>query len=164
MWSAVIVFVMAALSGFYMMPAERSRIAVENLAAREQAESMGLYRQAVVAYFTAHDVTNTGVGMADLKSAGVLPAWSALSTRPAAAIWSNYRDSAGVIYIYAAKPAAPNIVSEVMKLSHNSLSVGIYRASDHSLYAPADGTRVTLTTLGSATLPDTALVWLAARD
>lgn len=163
MWSAVIVFVMAALSGFYMMPAERSRIAVENLAAREQAESMGIYREAVVAYFAAHDVTGTSVSFSALKSAHVLPEWSPLSASSANVPWSNYRDSAGVIYIFAATPGTRNIVSEVMTLSHNSLNVGIYRAADRSLYAPADGTRVDLASLGAGVIPDAALVWMAAR-
>lgn len=162
MWSAMIVAVMAALTGFYMLPAERSRMAVENLQAREQAESMGMYRQAVVAYFSAHDVTNTSVGIDTLKEQGMVPAWSTLHSRPSS--WANYRDGAGVIYIFPSTLSAPNIVGEVMKLSHNSLTVGVYRALDHSLYSPVDGRRVMLPALGAAAIPDTAPVWLAARN
>ena len=161
MWSTVIVVVMAALTGFYMMPAERSRIAVDNQAAREQAESMALYREAVVAYFAKHDRAATSVASADLKSEGMLPEWSQLSS--ASVPWTNYRDSAGVIYIFPSAAGSRNIVAEVMALSHNSLNVGIYRAADRSLYAPADGTRVALASLGAGVIPDAALVWMAAR-
>ena len=163
MWSTVNVVVIAALTGSYMMPAERSRIAVDNLAAREQAESMGLYREAVVAWFAAHDVSSTSVASADLKSAHLLPEWSTLSTATASVPWTNYRDSAGVIYVFPATADSRNIVAEVMALSHNSLNVGIYRAADRSLYAPADGTRVALASLGAGVIPDAALVWMAAR-
>jgi hypothetical protein len=164
MWATMVVFVMAALTGFYMLPAERGRIAVEQRQARELAESMALYRQAVVSYYSANDVTGASIGIDTLKAAGVVPSWSALYTRSAQAIWGNYRDSAGVIYIYPATPAPRNIVGEVLALSGNSLNVGIYRASDRSLYAPADGTRVALAPQAAAAIPDGALVWLAARE
>lgn len=164
MWSAIVVMVMAALAGFYMLPAERSHIAVQNLQARELAESMGIYRQAVVAYFSDNDVLDTSVHIDTLKSSDKLPTWSTLYTRSATSIWRNYRDCNGVIYIYPATLAAPNIVSELLTLSRNSMTVAIYRASDHSLYSPADGTRVALVSLGAATIPDMAPVWLAARD
>jgi hypothetical protein len=163
MWSVIIVAVMAALTGFYMLPAERSQLALENLQARELAESMGVYRQAVVAYFSANDVSNTSIGIDTLKAAGVVPTWSTLYTRSDTSIWTNYRDSAGVIYIYPATLASTNIVSEVLKLSQNSMTFGIYRASDHSLYSPVDGTRVTMTSLSGLSIPDTAPVWMAAR-
>lgn len=164
MWSLVIAAVMAALTGFYMMPAERSTMAEKNLEARELAESMGMYRQAVIAYFSAHNVTNTRVGIDTLKSEGMVPTWSTLYTRSATSIWASYRDSTGVIYIYPATPASTNIVSELLKLSQYSMSVGIYRASDHSLYSPVDGTRVVLASLGGVSIPDTAPVWMAARN
>lgn len=164
MWSAIVVFVMAALTGFYMMPAERTRMAVQKQEAREVAESMAIYRQAVVAYFKANDVTDTSVDIATLNASGAVPAWSKLSTSPATVTWANYRDATGVIYIYPANAAPANIVSEVLKLSRNALTVGIYRAADQSLYSPADGSRVTLPSAGGAGIPDAALVWLAARD
>jgi hypothetical protein len=163
MWSAIVVAVMAALTGFYMLPAERSYIAMKNLQARELAESMGVYRQAVVAYFSANDMTNTSVDIDTLKAAGMVPTWSMLYTSSDTSIWANYRDSSGVIYIYPATLTSTNIVSEVLKLSRNSMTVGIYRASDHSLYSPVDGTRVVLNSLGGVSIPDTAPVWMAAR-
>lgn len=165
MWSLVIVFVMAALTGFYAMPAERSRLATENQSARELAESMALYRQAVLAYYSAHQVNDPSVDIDTLKQSGVVPSWSTLSTRSASVIWANHRDGAGVIYIYPSVPAPRNIVAEVLKLSGNSMLVGVYRAADQSLYSPADGTRVALASPGpAAAIPDAALVWLAPRQ
>ena len=164
MWSLVVVCVLAAASGFYMMPAERAHVTARNHEAREQAVAMAVYRAAVVAYFSANDLKNTSVTLATLTSTGALPDWSPLRNAGASLIWRNYRDGAGVIYIYPATLPAANIVSEVLALSQNALTVGIYRAADRSLYSPADGKRVVLATLGAVSIPDTALVWLAARQ
>jgi len=164
MWATMVVFIMAALTGFYMMPAERANLAVENHQARGRAESMALYRQAVAAYYSAHDVTRASIGIDTLKSSGTLPSWSALYTRGADMAWANYRDGAGVIYVYAAQPSGRDITAEVLAVAGNSLNVGIYRASDRSLYSPADGRRVALATLDTDVIPDGALVWLAARE
>ncbi len=164
MWSITVFVVMTALAGVYMLPAERSEMAVQDLKARELAESMGVYRQAVVAYFSASDVTDTSVDIDTLKGAGMVPTWSTLYTNSAATIWKNYRDSAGVIYVYPATLPSANITSELLKLSQYSLTVGIYRNSDGSLYSPVDGARITLTSLGGVSIPDTAPVWMAARN
>lgn len=164
MWNMFIVAAMAALTGVYMLPAERSQITIQNQQARELAETMGIYRQAVVAYFSANNVTNTSVSINTLKNAGMLPTWSILYTSSTTSIWANYRDSSGVIYIYPATTPSLNIVSELLKLSQNSMNVGIYRASDNSLYSPLDGIRVTLGSLGAASIPDSAPVWIAARN
>lgn len=163
MWSAIFVTAMAALTGFYMLPAERDYLATESLQARDMAASMGIYRQAVVAYFSAHDVSDTSVDFGALKASGALPHWSALYAGGAASAWGNYRDSAGVIYIYPAAPAPPGIVAEVLKLSRNSMTVGVYRAADHTLYSPVDGSRIALAWAGAAAIPDAALVWSAVR-
>jgi hypothetical protein len=163
MWTTLVVVIMAALSGFYMMPAERGNLAVENHKARERAESMALYRKTVAAYYSAHDVTRASIDIDTLKSSGALPSWSALHTRSTDLAWANYRDGAGVIYVYA-RPGGRNIAADVLKVAGNSLNVGIYRESDRSLYSPADGRRVVLATLDADVIPDGALVWLAARE
>lgn len=164
MWNLVIVAVMAALTGFYSLSPERSLMAEKTQEEREMAESMGIYRQAVIAYFTAHNVTNTSVGIETLKDEGMLPAWSTLYTHSATSIWENYRDSAGVIYIYPSTLPPSNIVSPLLTLSRYSLNVGVYRASDNSLYSPVDGSRITLASLGGVSIPDTAPVWMAASN
>jgi hypothetical protein len=164
MWAVLIVVCAAVLGGWYGWPAEQGREAVVRQQAGEYAETVGLYRQAVVAYYKANDVTDTSASLDDLQQAGVLPAWSLLATNSVATTWTNYRDSAGRIYIFPASAGAPPIVAELLALSRNSLNVGIYRASDHTLWSPVDGTRVALPPLGGAVIPDAAPVWLASCD
>ena len=164
MWAVLIVVCVTVLGGWYGWPAEQRREAVVRQQAGEVAETVGMYRQAVVAYFKTHDATDTSVSLADLKQAGVLPAWSTLPTGPMAATWTNYRDSTGRIYIFPAAAGAPPIIAELLALSRNSLNVGIYRASDHTLWSPVDGTRIALPPLGGAVIPDAAPVWLASCD
>jgi hypothetical protein len=166
MWGVLIVLCVTVLGGWYGWPAERRHEAVVLQQAGDQAGSMKMYRKAVVAWFKAHDVTDTSVSLAELKQAGVLPGWSRLATGSEAAAWTNYRDSTGRIYIFPAAAAgagAPPIIAELLAQSRHSLNVGIYRASDHTLWSPVDGTRIVLPPLG-AVIPDGAPVWLASRD
>jgi hypothetical protein len=161
MWAVLIVVLALTLGGWYGWPAEQRREAVARQQASEDAETMGIYRQAVVAWFKANDVTDTSVSLADLKVAGVVPAWSRLSAGPTAAAWTNYRDAAGQIYIFPAAAGASPVIAELLALSRNSLNVGIYRAADQTLFSPVDGTRIALPPLGDAVIPDGAPVWLA---
>jgi hypothetical protein len=163
MWAVLIVVCSVVLGGWYGWPAEQRRETVVGQQASGYADTMGIYRQAVVAWFKANNVTDTSARLSDLKHAGVLPAWSALATGPTAVTWANYRDSKGQIYIFPAV-GAPPIVAELLALSRNSLNVGIYRAADHSLSSPVDGTRIALPPLGGAVIPDGAPVWLAHCD
>jgi len=160
MWAVLIMVVMVALGGWYGWPAEQRREAVVRQQADDDAGTMAVYRDAVMAYFKANNVTDTSVSLAGLKGAGVLPAWSKLATSPTVA-WTNYRDGAGQIYIFPAAAGARPIVAELLALSRNSLNVGVYRAADHTLFSPVDGTRIALPTLGEAVIPDGAPVWLA---
>jgi hypothetical protein len=164
MWAVLIVLCVTVLGGWYGWPADQRHEAVVRQQAGANAETVGMYRQAVVAWFKAHNVTDTSVSPADLKQAGVLPAWSTLPTGPMAATWTNYRDSTGRIYIFPAAAGAPPIIPELLALSRNSLNVGIYRASDHTLWSPVDGTRIALPPLGGTAIPDAAPVWLASCD
>jgi hypothetical protein len=159
MWAVLIVVFALTLGGWYGWPAEHGREVVAGQQAHDDAETMGIYRQAVIDWFKANNVTDTSVSLDDLKGAGVLPAWSRLSTG-SATVWTNYRDSAGQIYIFPAA-GAPPVIAELLALSRNSLNVGIYRAADHTLFSPVDGTRVALPALGGAVIPDGAPVWLA---
>jgi type II secretory pathway pseudopilin PulG len=163
MWAVLIVVCAAVLGGWYGWPAEQRRETAVGQQASGYADTMAIYRQAVVAWFKANNVTDTSARLADLKQAGVLPAWFGLGTSPAAATWTNYRDSTGQIYIFPAV-GAPPIVAELLALSRNSLNVGIYRAADHSLSSPVDGMRIALPPLGGAVIPDGAPVWLAHCD
>jgi hypothetical protein len=163
MWAVLIVVFALTLGGWYGWPAEHGREVVVEQQAHDDAETMSIYRQAVMDYFQTHNVTDTGVSLADLKAAGVLPAWSRLSTGATAVTWTNYRDSAGRIYIFPAA-GAPPIITELLALSRNSLNVGIYRAADNTLFSPVDGKRIALPALGGAVIPDGAPVWLAHCD
>jgi hypothetical protein len=163
MWAVLIAVLALALGGWYEWPAEQRREAVAEQQAGDDAATMGIYREAVTAWFKANNVTGTGVGLADLKSAGVLPAWSRLATG-STAVWTNYRDDAGQIYIFPAAAGGRPIVAELLALSRNSLNVGVYRAADHTLSSPVDGTRIALPPLGDAVIPDGAPVWLARCD
>lgn len=163
MWAVLIVVFALTLGGWYAWPAEHGREVVAGQQAHDDAETMGIYRQAVMDYFAANNVTDTSVGMADLKAAGVLPAWSRLATGAKAVTWTNYRDGAGRIYVFPAA-GAPPIIAELLALSRNSLNVGIYRAADHTLFSPVDGKRTALPALGGAVIPDGAPVWLAHCD
>ena len=163
MWAVLLVVFALTLGGWYGWPAEHGREIVVERQASEDAETMGIYRQAVTAWFKANGVVDTSASLADLKAAGVLPAWSRLATGTAT-IWTNYRDSAGQIYIFPAAAGAPPVIAELLALSRNSLNVGIYRAADHTLFSPVDGTRIALPALGAAVIPDGAPVWLARCD
>jgi hypothetical protein len=169
MWAVLIVLCVTVLGGWYGWPAEQRHEAVVRQQAGDHAGTMKMYRKAVVAWFEAHDVTDTSVSLAELKEAGVLPGWSKLATGSEAESWTNYRDSTGRIYIFPAAAAgasagAPPVIAELLALSRNSLNVGIYRASDHTLWSPVDGTRIALPPLGGAVIPDGAPVWLASCD
>lgn len=160
MWAVLIVVLAVTLGGWYGWPAEQRREAVAEQQASDDAGTMAIYRDAVIAWFKANQVTDTSVSLADLKAAGVLPAWSTLAAG-ATATWTNYRDSAGRIYIFPAAAGTRPIVAELLALSRNSLNVGVYRAADHTLMSPVDGTRIALPPLGDAVIPDGAPVWLA---
>ena len=164
MWAVLIVVFVATLGGWYGWPAEQRQEVVAQQQASDDAANMAIYRQAVVAYFKANDVKDTSVSVADLKQAGVLPAWSRLADNPAATTWANYRDSAGQIYIFPAAARARPIGAELLALSRHSFNVGNYHAADHTLKSPVDGKRVALPSLGSAAIPDGAPVWLATPD
>jgi type II secretory pathway pseudopilin PulG len=161
MWALAVTVALAAVTGVYMLPAQRSLMAVQDQNARELAESMGLYRQAVVAYFSANNSTLTSVQLTSLKTAGFIPTWSTLYTQSSTSIWANYRDSAGNIFIYPTTLPSTSITSELLALSQNAVTVGVYRASDRSVYSPADGTRVSFSSLNNVSIPDAAPVWLA---
>jgi hypothetical protein len=161
MWSIVVLAIMAALTGFYLLPVERGILATEDLKARELAGNMGVYRDAVATYFKDNNLTNTSVSITTLVSTGALRPYYTQS-ESALSIWANYRDAAGTIYIYPATLPSTNFASEIQRLSQNALSFGIYRSSDNSLYSPVDGVRVTQdASLAGKLIPNGAPIWLA---
>lgn len=164
MWGIVVAIVMATLTMVYATLNERTLAAVDDRRSAELAENMALYREAVIDYFTANDVTDTSVDLATLKAGNHLPAWSSLYTSPSAPAWSNYRDAGGLIYVYATAVPAVNIVHEMATLSRGSYNVGYYREADSSLQSPVFGdTGISLAALAARSVPDGAPVWLGRR-
>lgn len=164
MWSLVVVTVLAAVTSVYANFSERAAPMVESSKAREMAESMAVYREAVIQYYTANDLKNYSVSLSALKTAKVIPTWSTLSTLNTDPIWSNYRDAGGTIYIYAIKLPTSNIQVELAQLSRKSYLVGTYNKSSNLLYSPVFGdTGISLAALASKSVPDKAPVWIGYR-
>lgn len=165
MWSIAVMAVMISLVGVYTtMNAERS-MAADASVAMNMAGSMLLYRAAVVHYFTEHDVLDTSVSLATLKSANALPAWSTLYQQDSAPLWSNYRDADGTIYIYAISLPAVDITAEITRLSQNTVLTGVYLTGMTTLQSPVFGdTHIPLTALNGKSIPDGAPVWIATQN
>lgn len=161
MWSVLIVAVLSALTAFYTNLDTKAMATLEQTRSDELADSMALYRNAAIVYFSGHPNETGSVTIETLIASGALPAWSALAEHPEKSIWAAYRDSNGLIYVYATS-VPRNIVSEVIRLASNSLMAGIYRSGDTTLYSPAFGdTRIKLPAAGAVTIPDGSPVWVA---
>lgn len=133
--------------------------------ALNMAGSMLQYRTAVIHYFSEHDVFDASVSLAALKSTNALPAWSTLYQQDIQSPWSNYRDSAGTIYIYATSLPAIDITAEITRLSQNSFLTGVYRTGMTTLQSPIFGdTHIPLTALNGKSVPDGAPVWIAMKN
>jgi hypothetical protein len=164
MWNLLMISVLTALVGVYANSGERTVAMIETNKARETAEGMALYREAVILYYTAHDVKNYSVSLEVLKTENLVPAWSTLSTGGAGSIWRNYRAADGMIYVYAGSLPPTNIQMEMAELSRYSYLVGVYRQSDMSLYSPVFGDiGISLAVLASKSVPDKAPVWIGHR-
>lgn len=164
MWNLFIITVVASLAGVYVNSGERIILAAERNEARETAESMALYREAVIQYYTANNLTKHSVSLDALKTANLVPTWSTLYTRSAESIWDNYRAADGTIYIYASRLPRTNIQAELVELSRNSYLAGVYKQNGKRLYSPVFGnTGISLAALASERLPDNAPVWIGYR-
>lgn len=164
MWNLFVISVLAAMTGIYANFSEQSFDMVERNVSRETAESMALYREAVIQYYTANDLKNHSVSLDVLKTADMVPTWSTLYTRSAESIWGCYRAADGTIYVYATSLPRTNIQAELVALSHNSILAGVYRRSGQFLYSPVFGdTGISLAALASRSVPNNAPVWIGYR-
>jgi hypothetical protein len=164
MWNLFVITVLAALAGVYANYGERTLSIIEMNKARDAAESMALYREAVIQYYTANDIKNHSVSLNALKTANMVPTWSKLYTHSAESIWGNYRAADGTIYVYATSLPTMNIQSEITELSRNSYLVGQYKNTGNILYSPVFGdTGISLAVLASMSVPDNAPVWIGYR-
>ena len=67
------------------------------------------------------------------------------------------------LYTFPTALTSTNIVNELIDVSQGSSLVGVYRASDATLYYPIDGTRLSASSLSRQPIPDGAPVWIATR-
>jgi hypothetical protein len=165
MWNMAVIVVLAGLGAFYAALAEGRLAVLDQARSVAGANSMALYRDAVIAYFSAHPgLTDASVDIATLKADGMLPAWSPLYAQPASSPWANYRAGDGAITVYATSVPAGDVVSEIVALSRNSVLAGIYRSGDATLFSPIYGnTGIPLPPAAKAPIPDGSPVWMAAR-
>lgn len=164
MWHVAVLIAMTALTGMYALNGTSSPRLIEDAHAARLADSMAVYRHAVTQYYNDHPATPYSVDIATLNAAGLFPEWSPLHTHPETAIWRNYINADGRIYIYAASRPAPDAITHVLKLSHNSVLAGVFRTGDITLYSPVYGdTGIPLPTAAEAGIPNGSPVWVAMR-
>jgi hypothetical protein len=162
MWSLAVAVVLVSVAAIYSTMGAQTLSVDQSNVAMEVAAGMGLYRQAVINYFTQNDVRGTGVSLATLKSSQMLPTWSILYQQANAPIWDNYRDANGTIYVYATSLPSTNIIGEITTLSNNSILVGTYRNSAATLQSAIFGdTNIPVTALAGKSIPDGAPLWIA---
>lgn len=165
MWNIVVFATMLAIAGVYANLNEDAMAAIERAEVESLAESMALYREAVVSYYRTSKSNDPSVNIDTLKTNASLPAWSRLFTQPETSIWNNYRDASGRIYIYASGPSPAAMVSDLIAMSENSELVGVYRTGDTTLYSPIAGdTRIDLPPASKVTIPNGSPVWIALSD
>ena len=166
MWHTVMIACMVAMTGVYsMMDETMPTVSARQAKADGMAQSMAVYRQAVLSYFEDKPELKKNVdtvAINDLIDGGMLPEWSTLNANPEATIWTNFRDNKGTIYIYAIARPPVDIVTDVLTLAYNSELVGLFRDGDRTLHSPVHGdTGIKLPPPGRARIPDGSPVWIA---
>lgn len=160
MWNFVVLTVMLALAGGYALVGERDYAVQRQGVTSATAEGMAIYRGAVMRYYAANPSLPAGsVSFETLKASGMLRAWSTLDPTS----WSNYRDAAHVIYIYATKLPDSNLSTDLARLSQGSVLAGSYHGAGASatLYPPrTPDTSISLAELASFNLQEGTPVWM----
>lgn len=169
MWNIVVLMVLMAVTGVLTLRTSAALVTAQGNLASTTAAEMGIYRAAVIDYFSDNDVVATQVNTAALKRGGYLPRWSRMYQDAGELKWRNYRDADGVIYVYAARVAnkhlaESSLAAELAKLAHHSVLFGVYRSSTASLHPPSGGsTPVPPLALSGMSIQDGAPLWLAMR-
>lgn len=162
MWNAAVVAILIAVAGVFATKNSRTLDGVQASLAASTAAEMGIYRNAVINYFTAHDSSPGVVTTASLKSGGYLPSWSRLYQQSTPLAWSNYRDASGIIYIYTTTLPDRNLVAELARLAQNSVLFGVYDSTTNKLQSPAAGnTNIPTSAISAMSIPNGAPVWIA---
>ena len=160
MWSIALSTVMISLIGAYAYFGQVAELGPRHHQGAALAESMAVYRGAVVRYYGTHDnERDTSVDLVTLRAQGALRDWSTLDVGR----WDNYRAADGTIYIYGDDAVAADVGAALARQSRNSLMAGTYRRSSATLHSPGHGdTRIPLAPLlARRALRDGAPVWLA---
>jgi hypothetical protein len=164
MWNFVVLAALIAATGVYANRNQQTLDAAQGSLAASTAADMGIYRSAVIDYFSDHDLTSTSVSTASLKSGGYLPEWSRMYQQSTPLLWRNYRDADGVIYVYAASRPAQDLNAELAQLARNSVLLGFYRSGLPTLQSPVSGdTGIPITALSPMSIQDGAPVWIAMK-
>jgi hypothetical protein len=161
MWNITVMLVLFSVAGYYTTHNLEQQDQNQANGALAVADDMAVYRGAVIDYFSSNDLRDTTVSLATLKAAHALPAWSTSGQGGVAPAWGNYRDGAGLIYIYATRLPAGDISADIARLSRNSMLAGVYRREQPNLQSPVFGdTHIPLTALAGLAVPDGAPVWI----
>ena len=151
MWAfAVIAAAVAALLSFTSQLADDERT-LAAASARAFAESMAVYRAAVVEYTRGHPHFEGPVSESEVAT----PAW-----------WRGHLAMRGVVQgrlvaIYVTGPQARDLLPEMLRVAQGSIWVGFADRASGTLHSPTFGdTGITL----PDAVPDKAPVWLALRN
>ncbi|EJN02925.1 type IV pilus biogenesis protein PilM [Herbaspirillum sp. YR522] len=162
MWNAAVMAILIAVAGVYATRNTETLDNVQAAQAASMAAEMGIYRNAVINYFSEHASSYNTVSTAVLKSGGYLPSWSRLYQQAAPLAWNNFRDATGVIYIYATALPERNLNAELASLAQNSVLFGIYDSTTNRLQSPVAGdTLIPTTAISAMSIPNGAPVWIA---
>lgn len=163
MWNAVVLAVLIGVAGVYTTRNLQTVDAGQLNALTASAAEMGSYRAAVVAYFSANNLYSTSVSTATLKAGGYLPSWSRMFQQTAPLRWGNYRDGAGIIYVYSLAVPDRNLVDALLAMSQNSILVSVYDSAHSNLQSPlfGDSGFPAAALVSAVAIPNGAPVWIA---
>lgn len=148
MWMLWLLFALGALAGHVALSGQTGQVRAAPARAGDLAQSMAVYRTAVMAYVAAHAGFRGAVADGDL----LLPPWYVRLP------WWRNHVADGMVTVYAV-PSPTGFVAELQRLAGGSMLAGEARGG--RLHAPAFGdTGIVL----PAEVPDLAPVWLAPID
>lgn len=153
MFNAMILAVMLALTTWYGVRQVDAGALLTHTAQQGQAHAMAAYRQAVVAYFTAHPEQYQAAPAAQLVAAGA-PMGAGQDG------FANYRLADGTIVVYALAPQ-PGLMGGLLALSQRSRMVGQF---SQGYFRPALSTVPSTIATPALAIPNGGPVWLAARN
>ena len=107
MWNLVILTVMTSFAGFYSLQHEKYLPDEKVVIARNLAESMANYKEAVVSYSSAHEDVSGQIANSEISNH-----YPTGYSNDKAKTWTNYIDEDGTIYVYPAEQLPTKITNE----------------------------------------------------